>query len=166
MGVSKESISKFLIGNRFYVKLRILSPYSNRKDWGCVILREIDFLLKICWSIPCLHPSWKVHTQNVLMSSLRQSNLQLQNETPLMSYRIRAVEHRKCVAGLADAHPSLQDRILPNYTRIENAHKVCRKTCNFLLCIEVQQSLRFPFSMLRHYQMDASVLKTAVFELV
>ena len=32
------------------------------KDWGCVILREIDFLLKICWSIPCLHPSWKVHT--------------------------------------------------------------------------------------------------------
>ena len=117
MGVSKESISKFLIGNRFHVKLCILSPYSNRinsiwilfyliyfiwincicsiqikfeffrfiilffsiqiklyfiwinsiwfylnKDWGCVILREIDFLLKICWSIPCLHLSWKVHT--------------------------------------------------------------------------------------------------------
>jgi len=82
-----------------------------------------------------------------------------------MSCRIRAVEHR-CLAALAGAHPGLQDRILPNYTRIENAHKVCRKTCNFLLCIEVQQSLRFPFSMLRHYQMDASVLKTAVFELV
>jgi len=32
MGVSKESISKFLIGNRFHVKLRILSPYSNRSD--------------------------------------------------------------------------------------------------------------------------------------
>ena len=30
MGVSMESISKFLIGNRFHVKLRILSPYSNR----------------------------------------------------------------------------------------------------------------------------------------
>jgi len=30
MGVSKESISKFLIGNRFHVKLRILSSYSNR----------------------------------------------------------------------------------------------------------------------------------------
>ena len=28
MGVSKESISKFLIGNRFHVKLRILGPYS------------------------------------------------------------------------------------------------------------------------------------------
>jgi len=30
MGVSKESISKFLIGNRFLVELRIPSPYSNR----------------------------------------------------------------------------------------------------------------------------------------
>jgi len=30
MGVGKESIGKFLIGNRFQVKLRILSPYSNR----------------------------------------------------------------------------------------------------------------------------------------
>jgi len=29
-GVTKESISKFLIGNRFHVKLRILSPYLNR----------------------------------------------------------------------------------------------------------------------------------------
>ena len=29
MGASKESISKFLIGYRFHVKLRILSPYSN-----------------------------------------------------------------------------------------------------------------------------------------
>jgi len=35
--------------------------YLN-KDWGCVILREIDFLLKICWPIPCLHPSWRVLT--------------------------------------------------------------------------------------------------------
>jgi len=33
MGVSKESISKFLIGNRFHVKLRILSPYSNRIEF-------------------------------------------------------------------------------------------------------------------------------------
>jgi len=30
MGVNKESISKFLIGNQFHVKLRILSPCSNR----------------------------------------------------------------------------------------------------------------------------------------
>jgi len=32
MGVSKELISKFLIGNRFHVKSRILSPYSNRTE--------------------------------------------------------------------------------------------------------------------------------------
>ena len=47
------------------------SPVSfacNFHDWGCVILREIDFLLKICWSIPCLHPSWKVHTCPILVS--------------------------------------------------------------------------------------------------
>ena len=36
MGVSKESISKFLIGNRFHVKLRILSPYSNNGQWFIV----------------------------------------------------------------------------------------------------------------------------------
>ena len=32
MGVSKESISKFLIGNRFQVKLRILSPIWIRTE--------------------------------------------------------------------------------------------------------------------------------------
>jgi len=32
---------------------------------------------------------------------MRQSNLQLQNEAALMSCWIRAVEHRKCAAGLA-----------------------------------------------------------------
>ena len=31
-----------------------------------------------------------------------------------MSCRIRAVEHRKCAAGLAGTHPGLQDRILLN----------------------------------------------------
>jgi len=45
-----------------------------------------------------------------------------------MPCRIRAVEHRKCAAGLPGAHPGLQDRILLNYTRIENADKVRKKT--------------------------------------
>jgi len=85
-------------------------------------------------------------------SSLRQSNLQWQNETAL-SRRIRAVEHRKCAAGLAGAHPGLKDRILLNYTRLENARKVRKKTFNFLWCIEVQQTFCFRFSLLRHYQM-------------
>jgi len=74
-----------------------------------------------------------------------------------MSCRIRAVEvHRKCAAGHADAHPALQGRILLNYTTIENAHKVRKKTFNFSLCIEVQQSFSFPFSLLRHYQIPES----------
>jgi len=41
----------------------------------------------------------------------------LQNEAALMSHRIRAVEHRRCAAGLASAHPGLQDRILLNKTQ-------------------------------------------------
>jgi len=88
-------------------------------------------------------------------SSLCQSNFitQLQNEAALMSCRIWAVEHRKCAAGLADAHHGLQDRILLNYTRIENAHKVRKKTSDFLLWIEFQQIFSCPFSLLRHYQM-------------
>ena len=45
-----------------------------------------------------------------------------------MSRRIRVVAHRKCAAGLSDAHPGLQDRILQNYTRMENAHEVRKKT--------------------------------------
>jgi len=64
-------------------------------------------------------------------SSLRQSNLQLQNQAALMSLRIRALEHRKCAAGLACTHFGLQDRILLNYTRIENAHTVRKKTVVF-----------------------------------
>ena len=56
-------------------------------------------------------------------SSIRQSNLQLQNEAALKSCRIRAVEHRKSAVGLPNAHPGLKNRILLNYTRIENAHR-------------------------------------------
>ena len=43
-------------------------------------------------------------------SSLRQSNSQLQNEAPLMSCCIQAVEHNNCAAGLAGAHPSAKQR--------------------------------------------------------
>ena len=78
-------------------------------------------------------------------SSLRQRDLQLQNQAALMSYWIRAVELRKCAAGLSNASPGLQDRILLNYTRIENAHKVRKKSFVFLLCIDVQHIFSFPF---------------------
>ena len=84
-----------------------------------------------------------------------------------MFCRIQAAEHKKCGAGLAGAHPGLQDRILQNYTRIENAHEVRKKTFNILLCLEVQQTFSFPFSLLRHYQIpECFYVKKAVFELV
>jgi len=68
-----------------------------------------------------------------------------------MSCEIRAVEHRKCAAEQSNAYPGLQDRILLNYTRIENAHKISKTTFDFLLCIDVQQI--FPFSLLRRDQL-------------
>ena len=45
MGVSKESISKFSIGNRFHVKLRILSPENCKqslqvKSWKAEVTAE------------------------------------------------------------------------------------------------------------------------------
>jgi len=60
-----------------------------------------------------------------------QNNLQLPNEAALMSCRIRVHEHRKSAAGLAGAHLGLKNRILLKYTRIENAHKVRKKTLYF-----------------------------------
>ena len=61
-----------------FFSLLLLQPFNfspvsfacNFQDWGCVILRESDFLLKICWSIPCLHPLWKVHTWIEICASL------------------------------------------------------------------------------------------------
>jgi len=71
------------------------------------------------------------------------------------------------LAGLAGTHPGLQDGILQNYTRIENAHELRKKTSNFLLCIEVQQTFSFPFPLLRHYQIpECFYVKKTVFELV
>jgi len=45
MGVSKESVSKFLIGNRFHVKLRIVSPENYKqslrvKSWKAEVTAE------------------------------------------------------------------------------------------------------------------------------
>jgi len=69
-----------------------------------------------------------------------------------MFFRIRAVQ-RRWAAAMAGAHSKSEDRILLNYTRIENAHKVRQKTFDFLLFVEVQQTFNFPFSLLKHYQM-------------
>jgi len=100
-------------------------------------------------------------------SSMRQSNLQRKNQVALMSCRIRAVKQRKSATGLAGAHPGLQDRILLNCTRIENPHKVRKKTFDFFLFIEVQQTFRFPFPFWDTTKcLNAFMLTTTVFELV
>jgi len=84
-----------------------------------------------------------------------------------MSCRIQAVRHRKCEAGLTDAHPGLQDGILLNYTRIENAHEVLKTTFDFFISIEVQQTFTFLFPFWDIIKcLNASVLTVAVFELV
>ena len=92
---------------------------------------------------------WALKQGTKTHSSMLQSNLQQQNEAALMSCQIRAVKHTKCAAGLADAYPGLQDRILLNYTRIENAHKLRKKTFDFLLFVEVQQTFCFSPLFLR-----------------
>jgi len=56
------------------------------------------------------------------------------------------VEHRQCAAGLAGAHPGLQDRVLINYTRIENAHEVRKKTFNFFVMYRSPVNFYFYFS--------------------
>jgi len=55
---------------KIVASLTTVSFACNFQDWGCVILHEIDFLLKICWSIPCLHPSRRVLTWILTCASL------------------------------------------------------------------------------------------------
>jgi len=66
---------------------------------------------------------------------------------------ISEAQWRGWAAGQAGAHSGMENRILLNYTTIENAHKVHKKTFDFLLFVEVQQTFSFPFSQLRHYEM-------------
>ena len=95
-------------------------------------------------------------------SSQRLSMLQLQKEASLMSCSIQSVEHRKCAAGLAGAHPGLQDWILLNYTRVENAHNLRKKTFNFCYVQKSSKLLVFLFPFWDIMKcMNISVLKTA-----
>ena len=73
----------------FVFSLLLLQPFNfspvsfacNFQDWGCIILREIDFLLKICWSIPCLYPSWKVHNSSDMSDNLTKQSASLLGST-------------------------------------------------------------------------------------
>jgi len=84
-----------------------------------------------------------------------------------MSCWIRAVEHRKCVAGPSGAHPGLQDRILQNYTRIENVHEYAKKLSIFYYVKKSSKLLVFLFLCWEIIKfLNASMLKKVVFELV
>ena len=91
----------------FVFSLLLLQPFNvspvsfacNFQDWGCVILREIDFLLKICWSIPCLHPSWKAHTWTAIFTCQFKTNVitlrtRYQRAWQLASVRRTPAKHR------------------------------------------------------------------------
>jgi len=86
-------------------------------------------------------------------SSLRQSNLQFGK----MKLRSCLVEYERSIIESVRldwlTHTPVCKIESCNYTRIENVHKVRKKTFNCLLRIEVQQTLSFPYSLLRHYQM-------------
>jgi len=84
-----------------------------------------------------------------------------------MSCPIRAVEHR-CAAGLAGAHPGLQDRILLNYCtqELKMRIKFARKLSIFFYVLK-SIKVRFPFPLLRHYEMpECFYVKSCCFELV
>jgi len=69
----------------------------------------------------------KLWYQKEIHSRPRYRRSERQKEAALMFRRIRAVKHRRCVTGMADAHPGLQDRILLNCPIIENACEVRKK---------------------------------------
>jgi len=50
-----------------------------------------------------------------------------------MSCRKREVEHIVSAGGLTSAHPSMKNRIFLNYKIIKNAHKVRKKTLDFVV---------------------------------
>jgi len=77
----------------------------------------------------------RLRVKGVEYNTLINSSGQFTTEkwAALMSCRIRAVEHRVSAGGLAGAQPGLKNRILINYTKIENAHKVHKKTFDFVV---------------------------------
>ena len=79
-----------------------------------------------------------------------------------MSYRLRAVEHKKCAAGLAG-----ESWILLNYTRIESAHKVQTQE-NYQFFVMYRSPANVYFFPYRNIIkcMNPAMLTTTVFELV
>jgi len=112
----------------FVFSLLLLQPFNfsrvsfacNFQDWGCVILREIDFLLKICWWIPCLHPSWKVHTWIEIFASLNH-----RKNTKADGSRLIPRKHTETLVLLSVSGPCHLYRIPSLLDRYSTRHSRC-----------------------------------------
>ena len=102
---------------------------SHNTEQNTPNAQRYDTIVRNCKNIRLRVKTGEYNTH----TSIRQGNLQRKHEAALMSCRIRAVEHRVSAGGLADVHPGLKNRILINYTRIENAHKVRKKTFDIVV---------------------------------
>ena len=84
----------------FYKNDRLLSFACNFQDWGCVILREIDFLLKICWSrfLAYTHRCGKyILNQNKCVANQRKW---VTNNIKRVTKQIKCVSNKiKCVVN-------------------------------------------------------------------
>jgi len=80
------------IWSRHFLALSMMgvSRFYLNNDWGYVLLHEIDFLSKICWSIPCLQTPWRALTWNInrckFESSQKDEN-RAQSTDSLKAYR-------------------------------------------------------------------------------
>jgi len=110
------------IDQQIFNRKSISRKISLNKDWGGVILREIDFLLKICWSISCLHPSWKVNTQTKLFLPRAAHCLSApQAQKRECSHRKSAL---KATASPGDEHCVVKRKTLSWKQRIERKPSV------------------------------------------
>jgi len=99
-------------------------------------------------------------------SSLRQSNLQLQNEAPLMFLSHTSSGAQKVCGWTVWRTPRFaRSNLAKLYTRIENAHKVRKKNFIFFVIYRSPENFLFSFFPVETLS-NVSISATAVFELV
>ena len=114
MGVSKESISKFLIRNQFPVKLRILSPYSNQN-----------------WSSGSSHPN----LLRLLSLPLYES---AEDSTRLFCHRAVLASRSNFIVDPPPPCLQVVDLCLSKYTSLIKPEDSCKILENFLDLISVK----------------------------
>ena len=118
-------LRKFDCSLEFVFSLLLLQPFNfspvsfayNFQDCGCVILREIDFLLKICWLIPCLH---YLNRGMCKFESSHKNESRRQSTDSLKAYRITSAF--KCLIFLSHQQAAKswhqQNAISSNFSRL------------------------------------------------